>query len=273
MPADAHEPVLVAAPAAVDRAGWLRLVLVERTADATPPELGHTPLLGPVPAGQPVEVACTASDPSGIAGVWLHYRIAGAGLWRTVEMVADHGIWRASIPGSHVLLAGLDYYIEARDAGVLENVTLDPPGGADDPYHVEVVDSVTEVTPFEARTGLSQGRLPWANPPVTESGQVVVLGSSEPGWCYDLEVGDRVELTQPCDVTAVDIIRTRLRLRVLDGLPAGLAWEVSILIDGDQVARTTCGPGRERLLTDLAANVSKLAGVHYVGLRLELVEA
>jgi hypothetical protein len=31
--------------------------------------------------------------------------------------------------------------------------------------------------------------------------------------------------------------------------------------------------GRERLVTDLAANVSKLSGVHTVGVRLELVGA
>jgi hypothetical protein len=32
-------------------------------------------------------------------------------------------------------------------------------------------------------------------------------------------------------------------------------------------------PVRERLVTDLAANVSKLSGTHTVGVRLELVNA
>jgi hypothetical protein len=32
-------------------------------------------------------------------------------------------------------------------------------------------------------------------------------------------------------------------------------------------------PGRERLVTDLAANVSKLSGLHTTGVRLELVIA
>jgi hypothetical protein len=32
-------------------------------------------------------------------------------------------------------------------------------------------------------------------------------------------------------------------------------------------------PGSERLVTDLAANVSKLSGMHIIGVRLELVAA
>ena len=66
-------------------------------------------------------------------------------------------------------------------------------------------------------------------------------------------------------------MRAWLRLRVPAGLVAGLAWEVSITVDGAKAARATCPAGRERVLTDLAANVSKLSGTHQVGVRLELV--
>ena len=37
------------------------------------------------------------------------------------------------------------------------------------------------------------------------------------------------------------------------------------------IARMRARPGRERFVTDLAANVSKLSGTHVVGVRLELV--
>ena len=57
------------------------------------------------------------------------------------------------------------------------------------------------------------------------------------------------------------------------GTPAGLAWEASLVVDGTALARMRAKPGRERLVTDLAANVSKLSGVHTVGVRLELVTA
>jgi hypothetical protein len=62
-------------------------------------------------------------------------------------------------------------------------------------------------------------------------------------------------------------------LRVPASLPAGFAWEASIVIDGFKMARAraTAKPGRTRTLTDLAANISKLSGVHQVGVRLELV--
>ncbi len=55
--------------------------------------------------------------------------------------------------------------------------------------------------------------------------------------------------------------------------PAGLAWEASIIVDGSKLATMRARPGRERLVTDLAANVSKLSGLHAIGVRLELVVA
>jgi hypothetical protein len=54
-------------------------------------------------------------------------------------------------------------------------------------------------------------------------------------------------------------------------MPAGLAWEASVVVDGMKYASLRSRPGRERTVTDLAANVSKLAGVHVIGVRLELV--
>ena len=57
----------------------------------------------------------------------------------------------------------------------------------------------------------------------------------------------------------------------VQGVPAGLAWEASVVVDGVKRSRMTCAPGRTRSITDLAANVSKLTGTHDVGVRLELV--
>ena len=47
----------------------------------------------------------------------------------------------------------------------------------------------------------------------------------------------------------------------------------SIIVDGTKLAFMRAKPGRERLVTDLAANVSKLSGLHTIGVRLELVTA
>ena len=55
--------------------------------------------------------------------------------------------------------------------------------------------------------------------------------------------------------------------------PTGWSWIASIRIDGVALAQATCRSGRERVLTDLAANVSKHTGVHDVAVRLQLEEA
>ncbi|MEZ4442333.1 MAG: hypothetical protein R3B72_24785 [Polyangiaceae bacterium] len=130
-----------------------------------------------------------------------------------------------------------------------------------------------ELDAFTSRLGLGQGRIQPINAPVPSGNHVFVLGEDEPGRFFELESGDHAEVTQETDLTDVDLVRAALRLRVPKTLPAGLAWEVSILVDAAKAATATCKPGCTRVLTDLAANVSKLSGLHTVGVRLELVAA
>jgi hypothetical protein len=119
---------------------------------------------------------------------------------------------------------------------------------------------------FSSRLGDGQGRV------VAPDGEIrFVLGDTEPGRFFDLVVGDRIDVTQATDLTGVALVRAVLELRVPPGIPPGRAWEASVVVDGVKYAQTTCAPGRRRAITDLAANVSKLAGVHDVGVRLELV--
>jgi len=119
-----------------------------------------------------------------------------------------------------------------------------------------------ELTAFTSRLGEGQG---WLGP------GVFVLGDAEPGRVFEFDVGDYAEVTQPADLTAAALVMGRLSLRVPSNVPAGFAWEASLIVDGAKYASVQARPGRERLVTDLAANVSKLAGVHVVGVRLELV--
>ena len=128
-----------------------------------------------------------------------------------------------------------------------------------------------ELGAFTSRLGLGQGRIQPQGIIAPSGDYVFVLGDDEPGCFFELDAGDRAEMVQDTDLTSVDLVRAWLRLRVPASLPPGLAWEVSITVDGTKAARATCMPGRERLLTDLAANVSKLTGVHQVGVRFELV--
>jgi hypothetical protein len=119
---------------------------------------------------------------------------------------------------------------------------------------------------FSARLGLSQGRIEEE----TED-HVFVLGDIEPGYFHDLEPGDRAEVVQETDLTDIHLVRTGLKMSVPENLPSSLTWEVSIIVDGTKRARATCPSGRAREITDLAANVSKMSGVHSVGVRLQLV--
>jgi len=129
-----------------------------------------------------------------------------------------------------------------------------------------------ELDAFTSRLGMGQGRIAPANAPPGSGDHVFVLGEDEPGRFFDLAAGDHAEVVQDTDLTDVSLVRAYLRLRVPASLPSTHGWEASIVVDGVKVARATCRAGRERLFTDLAANVSKLTGLHEVGVRLELVE-
>ncbi len=125
-----------------------------------------------------------------------------------------------------------------------------------------------ELDAFCSRLGEGQGRVG------TSAGDACfVLGELEPGRMFELQHGDYAEVVQATDLTGVTLVRARCTLSVPANLPANLAWEASILVDGAKLAWATCGAGRSRELTDLAANVSKLSGVHEVAVRLTLVVA
>lgn len=128
-----------------------------------------------------------------------------------------------------------------------------------------------ELDAFTSRLGLGQGRIRPASLPAGSGEYAFVLGEDEPGRLFELAVGDHAEVLQDTDLTDVDLVRAHLGLRVPASVPAGFAWEASIVVDGTKRATATAKPGRSRTLTDLAANVSKLSGVHQVGVRLELV--
>jgi hypothetical protein len=130
-----------------------------------------------------------------------------------------------------------------------------------------------ELDAFCARLGDGQGRVTPAHAPAGFGDVLFVLGDDAPGWTFELAQGDHAEVLQATDLTGLAFVRARLALRTPADVPPGLAWEVSILIDGVKHARALGAAGRTRVLTDLAANVSKLSGVHTVGVRLELVGA
>jgi hypothetical protein len=128
-----------------------------------------------------------------------------------------------------------------------------------------------ELDAFRSRLGIDQGRIAPAGAAPASGMYVFVLGNDAPGYFCNLDPGDHAEIVQDVDLTTIDLVRVHLQMRIPEDLPAGVAWEASIRIDGVKQARASCRPGRTRRITDLAANVSKLTGVHPVAIRLELV--
>ena len=128
-----------------------------------------------------------------------------------------------------------------------------------------------ELDAFTSRLGVSQGRVQPRTTAPADGRWAFVLGDDEAGRRFAATLGDRAELVQTANLTGVALLRARLTLRVPADLPAGLAWAASLVVDGNQLATATAAAGRTRTVTDLAANVSKLTGVHQVGVRLELV--
>lgn len=127
---------------------------------------------------------------------------------------------------------------------------------------------------FSSRLGVSQGRIPHRLPAASnEVSWAFVLGEEEPGHIHMLQAGDYAELSQEADLTDVRLVRVYATLRAPPSTVATLRWQASLGIDGQRVAAASARPGRSRILTDLAADVSKLSGLHTLAIRLELREA
>jgi len=131
---------------------------------------------------------------------------------------------------------------------------------------------MSSIDAFTTQLGRTQGR-------TTDLKQThtMLLGHGQPGWFADLAparlpaVGDHVQVSQRTDLTGIDLIRVGGTLEVRS-LPQGVTWQATILIDGDRMASLQGRAGAARPLEDLAANVSALAGLHTISVRLELVE-
>lgn len=126
-------------------------------------------------------------------------------------------------------------------------------------------------TPFDAAMGSRQGRIRPAGFDPTSGEYAFVLGSDATRHLHDFEIGDHAETQQNVDLTGQNLVRAKIRMRNAPEIPAGVNWEASITIDGTRQTAMLLRPGRTRDRADMAANVSKLSGVHLVGLRLELV--
>ena len=103
--------------------------------DTMAPSLYHTPVNQGYMSNNLV-ISCTASDNVGIESVVLYYRTVGTTEWKTLNMLKQNDKYSATVFGSEVTLAGLEYYVVVSDG---RNTIAK--GSADVPYTVVVKDA------------------------------------------------------------------------------------------------------------------------------------
>lgn len=124
-----------------------------------------------------------------------------------------------------------------------------------------------EATLFASALGERQGRL------VRSDGRAVfVLGAEASAVLGRLAIGDWVEVAQDLDCTGLHLVRLAGWLRVPEDAPPGSCWVLSIRTPFERLAEWPLRPGT-RALDDVIANVSRLAGVHRIAVRLALEAA
>ncbi len=88
---------------------------VQATAkDTMAPSIYHTPVNQGYENNNLV-ISCTASDNVGIQNATLYYRAKGETAWKSLSMARQNDKFNATIFGSDVTMAGLEYYIVASD--------------------------------------------------------------------------------------------------------------------------------------------------------------
>ena len=104
-----------------------------------------------------------------------------------------------------------------------------------------------------------------------EGEHVYVLGYELAGLFHRFAAGDFAQTEQEDDFGSTNIVRVVALIRSTDVMPSNLAWRFSLLLDGVAYTTRLLEPKRDRALVDVAANVSKLIGLHTLGFRLDLV--
>ena len=98
--------------------------------DNEPPVIVHTPVQDGQRAGFGVIVEVNITDASGIANATLTYRTQGGASFTETALIQESGtdIYRAQIPGTEVVEAGVEYFLRAVDGSAAANAIASPSG-------------------------------------------------------------------------------------------------------------------------------------------------
>ena len=102
--------------------------------DTISPTIYHNPVNQGY-ANNNLVISCTASDNIAVQSATLYYRTVGDAEWKSLSMSKANDRFSATIFGSEVTMAGIEYYISVTDG---RNVVTR--GSADNPYTVTIKD-------------------------------------------------------------------------------------------------------------------------------------
>lgn len=102
--------------------------------DNVSPTIYHNPVNQGY-ANNNLVISCTASDNIAVQSATLYYRTVGDAEWKTLAMSKSNDRFSATIFGSEVTLAGIEYYISVTDG---RNIVTR--GSAENPYTVTIKD-------------------------------------------------------------------------------------------------------------------------------------
>ncbi len=105
------------------------------------PRLETDPVTEPQSIDGGILIDATATDPSGVYAVFLHFKPQNAA-WQTRRMTpaGSDGYYVSEIDAADVYGASsVSYYLEAADATPYHNTTYSPTTGAEDPYRFNLV--------------------------------------------------------------------------------------------------------------------------------------
>lgn len=121
--------------------------------DRTKPNLAHVPVDTAV-SGQPLLLRATANDAlSGVAGLRVWQRSAGAATFVSQAMIRENNEFVVTISGEALRSAGFEYFLEAADSA--GNVALSAPS-ATLPWHAVVTRSSQIAAPYPTQAGYYQ---------------------------------------------------------------------------------------------------------------------
>ncbi len=118
------------------------------------PVLEHSPSEDTLVEGESLEIAVTASDDDGVAGVRLYHRDLGDDAWDWTDLEQGDAGWSTTLELDD---PGLEYYFKGTDSGEYSAVSYLPADAGNAPFQIDVL-VAAQALPFSESFELGDGQ-------------------------------------------------------------------------------------------------------------------